>query len=219
MVAFTMLVLALAFTAPSAGAAQDAVRAAIASAVSGRLGAVRAVDVEVVSSQVPDGRIVSAAPMPGGRLGHQMRFLVTPASGRPVAVVARINVIAAHAVAAGEIARGESIAAEDVAWKEGPLRDQLLEPLPALADIVGARARRSIAAGETFSRTMLARPLDVRAGDELTLTFRSGAIEVQGVGRAVSGGAIGDVIRVTSPGSRDIRRARITAPSAAEIVR
>jgi len=215
----TMFALALVLTAPAGTVAHDAVRAAIVNAVTSRLGDVRAVDVEIVQGPVLSGAILSASPMPGVRLGQPMRFLITPAGGRAVTVVARVNVVAGHAVAAGSIERGGEVAAADVIWKEGPVDGQLLEPLPPLADVVGARARRSIVAGETFNRTMLARPIAVRAGDELTLTVRSGAIEVQGVGRAVSSGAIGDVIRITSPGSREIRRARITAVSAAEIVR
>jgi flagella basal body P-ring formation protein FlgA len=39
------------------------------------------------------------------------------------------------------------------------------------------------------------------------------------VARAVSSGGIGDVIRVTTPGSREIRQARITAPATVEMVR
>jgi len=44
-------------------------------------------------------------------------------------------------------------------------------------------------------------------------------MEVRGVARAVSSGSVGDVIRVTTPGSRDIRHARITAQATVEIVR
>ena len=81
------------------------------------------------------------------------------------------------------------------------------------------RTRRAIAAGEVLNGIVLARPLAVRAGDEVALTFRNGVMEVSGVARADSSGSVGDVIRVTTPGSRDIRRARIIAPASVEIVR
>ena len=89
----------------------------------------------------------------------------------------------------------------------------------ALDDVLGSRTRRAIAAGEVLNGIVLARPLAVRAGDEVALTFRNGVMEVSGVARAVSSGSVGDVIRVTTPGSRDIRRARIIAPASVEIVR
>jgi flagella basal body P-ring formation protein FlgA len=86
-------------------------------------------------------------------------------------------------------------------------------------EVLGARTRRNVAEGEVLTASVVARPPAVRAGDEIAIVVRSGAIEVRGVARAVSSGAIGDVIRVTTPGSREIRQARITAPATVEMVR
>jgi flagella basal body P-ring formation protein FlgA len=58
----------------------------------------------------------------------------------------------------------------------------------------------------------------VRAGDTVSMTLRSGIIEAKGVGRAVSSGFIGDVIRVVRPGAREPYRARVIAPAAVEIL-
>ena len=91
-------------------------------------------------------------------------------------------------------------------------------PFPVVAK-VSVTAGHAVAAGEVLNGIVLARPLAVRAGDEVALTFRNGVMEVSGVARAVSSGSVGDVIRVTTPGSRDIRRARIIAPASVEIVR
>jgi flagellar basal body P-ring formation protein FlgA len=134
-------------------------------------------------------------------------------------VVAAVSVIAGHAVAARPLSRGASLTADDVEWKESAIDGQLLEPLPALHEVLGARTRRAVAEGEVLSAAVVARPPAVRAGDEIAIVVRSGATEVRGVARAVSSGAIGDVIRVTTPGSREIRQARITAPATVEMVR
>lgn len=225
-------------------AAEHPLRAAIAAAVSERIGAVRAVEIEIVSGAHarPEGLLqgfgelaeaqrakatgrasvaggLSAAPAPGARTGRPTRFLVTPSSGRPFSVVARVDVVAAHAVAIRAVDRGVELTAADVEWTEGPVDEQLFQPLPTLEDIIGARARRSIAPGEVVISTALAKPIAVRAGEEVALTIRSGAIEASGPARAVSSGSVGDVIRVTTPGSREIRRARIIAPASVEIVR
>lgn len=220
MTTLTVLTLTVALLAPGGEQSRvDALRSAITAAVSKRLGAVRAVAVEIVGGSVIPARAVSAQPAPGSRLGKSMRFLVQPATGRPFQVVAKVSVTAGHAVAARAIARGSALTPADVEWKEAAIDGQLLQPLPTLAEVLGSQARRAIAPGEVLTTMVLARPLAVRAGDEVALTFRNGAMEVSGVARAVSSGAVGEVIRVTTPGSRDIRRARIIAPASVEIVR
>jgi flagella basal body P-ring formation protein FlgA len=220
MTTLTVLALTIALLGPATTQSSvDALRAAIRAAVSERVGAVRAVEIEIVGGSIVSGMAVSAQPAPGARIGQPVRFLVTPASGRPFPVVAKVGVIAGHAVAARAIARGQELTSADVAWKEGSIDGQLLQPLPPLEEVLGARARRAIALGEVVGTMVLAKPLAVRAGDEVALTLRNGSIEARGVGRAVSSGSVGDVIRVTTPGNRDIRRARITAPASVEIVR
>ena len=109
--------------------------------------------------------------------------------------------------------------AEDVEWVDGPLDGQLLQPLPSLDQVLASLTRRAIAPGEVLTSIVLMEPIAVRAGEEVALTVRSGAMEVRGMVRAVSSGSVGDVIRITTPGSRDIRRARIVAPASVEIVR
>ena len=216
----TILAFALSLAAPGGPAvAGDALRAAITAALSERLGTVRSVEIEIVSGTVATTEIVAAEPAPGSRLGQPVRFMVTPRSGRPFQIVARVSVVAGHAVAVAAIDRDAEVTASDVEWKEAPVVGQLLQPLPRLTEVVGSVARRSIAPGEVLTSTVIAKPLAVRAGEEVDLTFRSGAIEVRGIARAVSSGSVGDVIRVTTPGSRDIRQARITAPATVEIVR
>jgi len=62
-------------------------------------------------------------------------------------------------------------------------------------------------------------PPAVRAGDPVTMVIRAGAMEVRGPGRAVSSGAIGDVIRVMRPAHREPLRGRIIEPAVVEILR
>jgi flagella basal body P-ring formation protein FlgA len=220
MAALTILSLTLSLLAPASGpVSADPLRAAIAAAVAERIGSVRSIDIEVVRGAEAAAGPLSAAPAPGARLGQPARFLITPASGRPFSVIARVRVTAGHAVAARAVARGEQLTAADVHWTEGPIDGQLLQPLPALDEVLGSVARRALAAADVLNAAALAKVPAVRAGDEITITFRSGPVEVRGVARAVSSGAVGDLIRVTTPGSRDIRLARITAPATVEIER
>lgn len=220
MTALAILAVTSTLLAPAqAPATGDPVRAAIASAVRERIGDLRSVDVQIVSAPGGVTGAVSASPTPGARLGKPVRFLITPASGQPFTVVARVSVVAAHASPIHRVDRGDVLTSADVEWKEGRIDGQLIQPLPALEDVVGSRARRAIATGEVFTAAVLAPPVAVKAGEEVALTIRSGAMQARGRARAVNSGSVGDVIRVTTPGSREIRRARIIAPASVEIVR
>lgn len=220
MTALTILTLAIGFvTVPPDQSAVDSLRSAIKMAVVERIGDVRSIEVELAGGSMVTGKIVSAQPATGARLGGSIRFLVKPATGRVYQVVARVRVIAGRAVATRAIPRGQQVTAEDVEWVDGSLDGQLLQPLPSLDQVLASQTRRAIAPGEVLTSIVLMEPIAVRAGEEVALTVRSGAMEVRGMVRAVSSGSVGDVIRITTPGSRDIRRARIVAPASVEIVR
>lgn len=213
--------LALATSSFAAGQAPlDSVRAAIVAAVSERLGAAAtAIDVEIVQAPATVAEAQTAAPVTGGRLGQPVRFTITPTDGRPFAVVARVTASLTHVVATRAVARDAALTADDVEERRGPVDHVLIEPLPALSEVLSARARRAIAGGEVVNRAALSQPFAVRAGDTVAMTMRTGVIEVRGVGRAVSSGYIGDVIRILPPGTRQPSRARVTAPATVEILR
>jgi flagella basal body P-ring formation protein FlgA len=217
--AFTILTFTLALLGPAGAAATDPVRDAIAAAVAARVTGSQGIDVEIVSGRAQAPGPFTATPAPGARLGRPARFVLPPVSGAPFTVVAEVRVIAGHAIAARPLSRGESLTPGDGEWRESAIEGPLLEPLPAMDEVRGARTRRNVAEGEVLTASVVARPPAVRAGDEIAIVVRSGAIEVRGVARAVSSGGIGDVIRVTTPGSREIRQARITAPATVEMVR
>lgn len=194
------------------------VRELIAAAVAARLGALDSIDVEVIDAPASAGFYESATPAAGGRLGAPMRFTLA-GSGMPVSIVARVSVVAAHVVARQTIARNAAITTDDVEVRHERLDGVLLQPLPTLQDVLAGRPRRALAAGEVLTGAVLARTPVVRAGDEVTVTIRTGAVEATGVGRAASSGFVGDVIRITRPGSREVSRARVVAPASVEMVR
>jgi len=148
-----------------------------------------------------------------------VRFTLVTADGRRVTAVARVHATVSHLVAARPLPRDAELTEADVARQQGRVAGILLQPLPALGEAVGARTRRAVVQGEVISRTVLARPYDVRAGETVAMTVRTGAVEARGVGRAVSSGFVGDVVRILPPGTRDVSRARVIAPAAVEILR
>jgi flagella basal body P-ring formation protein FlgA len=192
------------------------VRELIAAAISAKLGAIDSIEVEVLDAPAA-GVYQSATPAVGARLGAPMRFTLM-GSGVPVSVVARVTVVAAQVVARQPIARNTAITANDVEVRHERLDGLLLQPLPTLEEALTGRPRRALVAGEVVTAAVLARSLAVRAGDEVAITIRTGAIEASGVGRAISSGVVGDVIRIMRPGSRETTRARVLAPASVEIL-
>ena len=219
---FAFIAASVALTA-SPGLAQpgsplDALRTVIAGAVIERLGVSAQIEVEFLQTPAVIGDAIAATPIAGARLGQPVRFSVAAQTGRAFSVVARVTAIVPHVVARHAIAADTSLTDADVEWREGALDGVLLQPLPTRDEVLVARSRRAIAAGEVLTRTALVRPYTVRAGDTVSMTVRTGVIEVRGVGRAVSSGYVGDVIRVLAPGTRQPSRARVVAPAAVEIL-
>ena len=217
--------LAALLVAPSLTRSDDGrlerVRAALVAAVVERLGhaADVAVDILDAPAQLDAVEALTATPASGARVGRPIRFTISPSSGRAFTVLAQVSATVGHAVAARALARGTAIEAADVEWRQARVDGVLLEGLPALQEVLGAHTRRSIAAGAVLNRAALVRPFAVRAGDTVAMTVRAGAVEVRGVGRAVSSGFVGDVIRILPPGTRQPSRARVVGPAAVEVLR
>jgi len=194
-------------------------KTAIADAVVQRVGHVVSIDVEILAApnMMTPGSWV-ATPAPGARLGQQIRFVFSSPKARSFSVVAHVSVIAQHAAAVRPIARDAQVTSEDVEWREGPLDDVLLQRLPSVRDVLNGRPRRALTAGEMITSAVIAAAVAVRAGDPVTVSIKTGNIEAHNVGRAISSGYIGDVIRVSCPGSPTTRRARVMAPALVELL-
>jgi flagella basal body P-ring formation protein FlgA len=92
------------------------------------------------------------------------------------------------------------------------LRDVTALPGPALAPEDEARAmrlKRSLAPGEVALRSDLEPIPFVVRNQDLTVKILAGAIVIEAPGVALSDGRLGSVIRVQSPSSKEIYRARI----------
>jgi flagella basal body P-ring formation protein FlgA len=194
--------------------AADAIRAASAA----RLG--EGVEVSVTALDLlSDGAIFSdARPDPAARLGQPIRFTLVTGAGAAMRVTASIAVTVDHVVVRQPIARGATVSAGEVAAARGELRGVPIKRLPALPDVVGARALRAIDAGAVVLPGFVLAPRAVEPGDTVVVSAAVGAIEVTAAMVAVDGGRIGDVIRVRNPESKTYLRGRIVRPGFLEVV-
>ena len=206
------LVLALAV------ASSDTVAGAIERAIVNRMGDVH-VAVRQTTTTVGDRPGLDALIEPGSRLGQPIRLILTADGKRVGSVVARIEVTGDAPRARRSVARDQEITADDIETVRVEIKNMLPRRLPEAADIVGARARRDIVAGELLTTALVAVPPAVKSGDEVHVKVTIGAVQVSGVGRASGSGQVGDVIRVTTPSRRKLINARIVGRGAVEIAR
>jgi flagellar basal body P-ring formation protein FlgA len=222
----------------AAGSSSDAdVRAAIEEAVRARMGEAATVVVEdlavrraPVAANGDASSALKATPDAGARVGGPVRFLLsetgaglrapgsrTTGPRRVGSVDATVRVTARHVRIVRPVARGAVITQADVVEVVDDLGRVAFEPLPVLVDVVGAAARRALAAGALVQRhTIAAAPL-VRSGDEVTTIVRVGSLEARGRAVSAETAARGEIVRIVS--NRRNLRGRVVGAGEVEIER
>ena len=212
--------LALPVAAATAASDPSAVRLAIAQAVAERF--------HVASAQVTVGELridavegagtIVAVPDPGARTGQPAQFTLRAGSKRLGLAVASVIVTTPHVRTTAAVERDAVVTAEAVQEQDSGVTGVRFEPLPRLDDVIGAHARRTLAAGEVLSKAVVIVPDAVRAGDEVKVVARMGALEAWGVGRATASGGVGDVVRITRGSARGLQPARVLSAGVVEVL-
>jgi flagella basal body P-ring formation protein FlgA len=221
--------LALPVAAVRAAVPASHVREAIARAVAQRFGAAAGARVVVdelrtdttapqagEADSVAEG--VVAVPDPGARTGRPAQFTLRVGSKRLGIAVASVTVSVPHVRTIAPVDRDHAVTAEAVQEQDGEVAGVRFEPLPRLDEVIGAHARRSLAAGEVLSQAVVAVPDAVQAGDEVKVVVRVGVLEAWGVGRASGSGRIGDVVRITRGTARGLQRALVLSPGVVQVL-
>jgi flagella basal body P-ring formation protein FlgA len=168
------------------------------------------------ASSVADGLVAVADP--GARTGRPAQFTLRAGSRRVGIAVANVTVSVPHVRTIAPVDRDEAVTAEAVREHDGEVTGVRFEPLPRLDEVIGAQARRALAAGEVLSQAVVAVPEAVRAGDEVKVVARVGALEAWGVGRASGSGRVGAVVRITRGGARGLQRALVLSPGVVQVL-
>jgi flagella basal body P-ring formation protein FlgA len=208
--------------APTVGAAvEEAVRAAIVTSVRARMGQSADVRIETLDIRAePFDAAIEAVPDAGARVGGPVRFLLmTGAVGdgrrRVGSADVTVRVVAPHVRAASAIARGEAMTAAVLSATTDDVGRVPLQKLPVLAQVVGAQARRALAAGALITDTVVGAAPLVRSGDEVTTIVRVGGVEVRSRAIATMAAALGDTVRVVA--NRRSLRGRVVGAGEVEI--
>ncbi|MGB3722633.1 MAG: flagellar basal body P-ring formation chaperone FlgA [Pacificimonas sp.] len=83
--------------------------------------------------------------------------------------------------------------------------------IPA-SDVIGKEAARRLVPGRAIRAADVREVRAVERGEDITIVFAAGALEISAQGRALSGGGMGDSVRVQSADSRTPLSATITGP-------
>jgi flagella basal body P-ring formation protein FlgA len=107
------------------------------------------------------------------------------------------------------VAQGEIITADAVSRTQIQVTQPLRQVMTQLEDIIGKRARRSLAGNTPLSTRDVAAVAVVHRGDMVRIVLESPLIKVSTSGEALEAGKPGDTIRVKNTSSRREVRAQV----------
>lgn len=110
------------------------------------------------------------------------------------------------------VARGEVVNAADITIDRMPRTRLANDAVIARADVVGFAARRSLSEGTILRAGDVEKPRVVQRNDPVTIVFEAPSLLVTARGRAMDGGAVGDIIDVQNISSRRTVQGVIAGP-------
>src|SRR5262249_20202623 len=127
---------------------------------------------------------------PGARTGRLVSFVLFSGPARLGSATALVKVTIPHVRASRAVPRDSELTALDTADLVSDIDGALFERLPGPAELVGARVRRDVAAGEPLTHATVETAPAVRSGDTVEVIVRLGLVEARGVGHASGSGHV-----------------------------
>lgn len=121
-------------------------------------------------------------------------------------------------VASRNLGRGNLITATDFSLELRDVSSLGNNTLSDPARALGQQTRRPIGQGDSIRLTSLTAPRVVEKGDSVTMKAAGGGISVITTGVAMTGGKVGDQIRVQNQTSERIIKARVTGRGQVEVI-
>lgn len=114
-------------------------------------------------------------------------------------------------------AMNDVITEDDLVMQEFPSNRVKGDMLRDSTQIIGQAAKRQLSAGKPLRLIDLRREYLVKRGENVSLIYRNGALEITATGKALENGALDDVIRVTNNASNRTVDAKVAGPNQVEI--
>jgi len=143
-----------------------------------------------------------------GRLSVRVRC---PEPAWTLLLPARVSVWQRVLAARHPLKRGHWLSAADVTWTERDIGSLPPGWLTELDAVQGQQLTRSVGAGQLLMHSQLKAAQLIAPGEQVQILSRSGGIFVQMAGEALSGGSLGQQIRVRNLASGRVLRVRVIA--------
>ncbi len=197
------------------------IEAALAGAVSARLGGVWAVTLsDPHTRHAPMGSDVTlrvdAVEIDEAR-GRMTASVRVTQDGASETVRARLDALVQVPVLARPIARGAVIDAADVVMADRPASDVRATAIADAAALIGHAARRALPAGQPVRASDLERPAAIARGQTLSVEWRSGPLRLTVQGQALGDAAVGESVRIVNVASHRTIEATVIAPGRAVV--
>jgi flagella basal body P-ring formation protein FlgA len=167
-------------------------------------------------------QIATAIAEPQSRTAGPVRFVLYAAGEtsprRLGRLTARVDVRATHLRTRDRVPARHAFSPADVVTVRDDIGRQPFSPLPTLAALTGAMARRALLADDVLTAAAIVERALVTSGDEVVTVARVGGLEVRGRAIAAQSGGLGDTVIVVNPDSRRRLRARVVADAEVEVV-
>lgn len=135
------------------------------------------------------------------------------ASRRPLRFTGSVVETVAVAVTTRALAPGATVRPSDVALERRPKSQAGTDTVGATSDAIGLALRVPVRAGQPLRRSDLTVPKLVHRDEEITLVYEVPGILLTTRGKALEGGAEGDVISVLNVESKRTLQGFVTGPS------
>ncbi len=158
---------------------------------------------------------IEATPLDHGRVGEvalRVRLLRADTELARSLVVLRVRRYAQVTVLAVAARRGAVLGAGDLSLQRIELSIATQDAFADPALVLGFQATRDLAAGQILTPALAVAPLAVRPGQGVTMVWRTGTVELSGLGEALAGGHDGDIIGVKRGSDQQRVRGQIIGP-------
>ena len=159
------------------------------------------VDIEIINIDVD---------APSGRFWANMRAPANDPRAERLQIIGRAERIAQVPVIKGQMNQGSVIGPGDLEMRAIALSRVPGNVVTDTSALIGQSLRRPVAAGATLTANDVERPSAVQRGALVTMIFNKPGIVLTTTGRAVDGGAMGDVIHVQNSKSNRTVEATVT---------
>jgi flagellar basal body P-ring formation protein FlgA len=135
----------------------------------------------------------------------------------PAKVVGSVSDVVRVPVLSRAVLKGDVVAAADVTMERRRRSELGPDVITDMAKLAGNAARRAMGRGSLLREADVQRPEAVERNAIILMTFEQPGLQLAMRGKAVSGGAVGDIVQVLNLNSKKTVEAVITGPNRAAV--